>query len=75
MTAESPRRIILDVAALAGFSPEHLKAQMTELRRYAAEGGVDVEFAVDVTSPTEIATLARIRGVWPDVLVLECAGP
>jgi hypothetical protein len=75
MTAESPRRIILDVAALAGFSPEHLKAQMTKLRRYAAEGGVDVEFAVDMTSPPEIATLELILGVWPDVLVLECAGP
>jgi hypothetical protein len=75
MTAKSPRRIIFDVAALAGFSPEHLKAQVTELRQHAAEGGGAVEFAVDVTSPTDIATLELIRGVWPDVLVLECVGP
>jgi hypothetical protein len=75
MKIKAPPLLLLDIASLAALSPDDLAAEMTELRRFATEVGLDVQFAVDVTSRSDMATLSQIRRVWPDVQVLEFDGP
>ena len=74
-TAKGPPLFLIDIATLATLSPDDLAAVVTELRAGAARDGFDVQIAVDVTCPSDVATLKRFRCVWPDVTVLEFVGP
>jgi hypothetical protein len=65
MNTQTPPSVLLNVTTLAAISPADLVAEITELRRVAAEAGLDVRFAVDVTNPSDMATLKWIRRVWP----------